>query len=326
MKGAGSLRSSAGDLLHFVAVNADLVDSPLWSTLQLSHIDREDAMGRRMDVAMGWHTLTLHGREIIMHSGATFGNMTFAGFDKEARRGVVVLSNSRGMIDDIGVHLLDPEAKLFRFEDVPETPQSIEIDIETLRPLEGEYALGPNQVFVVRIDGDKLYGSHNEGLEMELKAISKNEFFFEMAPHRITFKRAKKGKVTEIVFSGFGQEVSGKKLEFYRSPVTRVQLPLVPVERFVGTFLVDDSLEVEISRDGDELYVQVEGQLRMALIPTLKGFYAYEARAEIIFKEDSSGEFMSLTLHQDGEHQGVRIEDPSSSADASEDKRKKIED
>ena len=104
MKGAGSLRSSAVDLLHFVAVNAGLVDSALWPTLQLAHIDREDALGKRVDVAMGWHALYTHCREIILHSGATFGNMTFSGFDKEARRGVVVLSNSRGIIDDIGMH------------------------------------------------------------------------------------------------------------------------------------------------------------------------------------------------------------------------------
>jgi len=203
MKGAGSLRSSAVDLLHFVAVNAGLVDSALWPTLQLAHIDREDAIGKRVDVAMGWHTLYVHGREIITHSGATFGNMTFSGFDKEARRGVVVLSNSRGMIDNIGVHLLDPDTKLFRIEDVSEKPQPVEIDIEKLRPLEGEYALGPNQVFVVRIEDDKLFGSNNEGIEMEPKAISETELFFEMTPHRITFKKSKKGEVEEIVFFSF---------------------------------------------------------------------------------------------------------------------------
>ena len=38
---------------------------------------------------------------MIWHSGATFGNMAFAAFDKEARRGVVVLSNARFIIDDI---------------------------------------------------------------------------------------------------------------------------------------------------------------------------------------------------------------------------------
>jgi len=74
-------------------------------------------------------------------------------------------------------------------------------------------------------------------------------------------------------------------------------------------YTVDDSLQVYVGREGNGLFVQVEEQLRMTLIPTLEGFYAYEARAEFIFSEDSSGEVTGVTLHQDGEHKGVRVQE-----------------
>jgi CubicO group peptidase (beta-lactamase class C family) len=309
MKGAGALRSTAVDLLHFVPVNAGLVDSDLWPTLQFAHIDREDAIGNRIDVAMGWHTLFAHGREIILHNGATFGNVAFSGFDKEARREVVVLSNARGFTDDISLYLLDRETKLFRRdEEEPETPKAVDIDIEKLRPLVGEYALGPNRVFVIRMEGDKLFGSNNEGLEIELKAASETEFFFEMAPHWITFKKSKKGKVEEIVFSAFGKETTVKKLEFYRSPASRMPKPPSNLDRYVGAYTVDDSLVVTVSLEGEQLYVQVEDQLRMALIPTSKGFYAHEARAELVFEKVDGGQVGGVVIYQDGEHKGDRVQ------------------
>ena len=67
----------------------------------MSHLDRRDTSSSSIQVGLGWHLVQRHGREMIWHSGATFGNMAFAAFDKEARRGVVVLSNARGIIDDI---------------------------------------------------------------------------------------------------------------------------------------------------------------------------------------------------------------------------------
>ena len=100
MMAAGGVRSTATDLLRFLAANMDL-STDLWIPLQMSHLDRRDTSSSSIQVGLGWHLVQRHGREMIWHSGATFGNMAFAAFDKEARRGVVVLSNARFIIDDI---------------------------------------------------------------------------------------------------------------------------------------------------------------------------------------------------------------------------------
>jgi len=46
-------------------------------------------------------------RTIIWHNGATNGFTSFVGFDPESNQGVVVLTNSLNIVDDIGVWLLD---------------------------------------------------------------------------------------------------------------------------------------------------------------------------------------------------------------------------
>jgi serine-type D-Ala-D-Ala carboxypeptidase/endopeptidase len=307
MEGAGALKSTATDLIRFLSANIGLIETPIWKTLQFAHIDREDAIGRRVDIGMGWLLLEHQGREIILHNGATFGNMAFAAFDKEARRGVVVLANARGAYDDIGLHLLNPKAKLFRFENPPPKPAAVEIDIEKLKALEGEYALSANQVLIIRIEGDKIYGNQNEGIELEMKAASETELFFDGAPFVVSFVKNKQGKVTEAVSNAYGQETRADRLEFYRSPPTRATVD-DNLDKYVGRYRISDDLTIAIRLDSGALVVEAEGQLPMRLTRTTSGFYAYEARAELVF-EETGGQVTGVTIHQDGEHTGKRLDD-----------------
>jgi CubicO group peptidase (beta-lactamase class C family) len=117
LAGAGALRSTADDLLTFLAANLGFTQSPL-SPAMTAMLRIRDSKGR--DSAIGWQMVTLDGifardgRNIVWMSGATFGYRTFIGFDPVARRGVVVLANacdlSLSRADDtnnIGLHLLD---------------------------------------------------------------------------------------------------------------------------------------------------------------------------------------------------------------------------
>ena len=72
-------------------------------------------------IALGWHVLTTHGKEIVWHNGGTGGYRTFIGFDPTARVGIVVLSNSGTTAgpDDIGRHLLDTSLPLLPAQTPP---------------------------------------------------------------------------------------------------------------------------------------------------------------------------------------------------------------
>lgn len=311
MMAAGTLRSSAQDLVRFLAANIGLVDSPLWATLQYAHVDREDAIGKSVDIGLGWLTATGGSRELILHNGATFGNMAFSAFDKERRRGVVVLANARGYYDDIGLHLMNPKAKLFRFEDPPKKPVAKDIPIEKLEPLTGEYAILANVLLIIRERDGKLYGNYNEGIEAEMKAASETELFFDLAPFVFEFEKDRDGKVIEVVSRAYGRTNRGKKLEDYRSPAKRTRVD-EDLTRYVGRYRVEDDLTIEVAESNGALVVSADGQLPMRLMRTSAGFYAYEARAELVF-EETGGTVTGVTIHQEGTHTGSRI-DPGSEA------------
>jgi CubicO group peptidase (beta-lactamase class C family) len=104
---AGALRSTADDLLAFLAANLD----PAQGVLGRSHSELFAQEG--MAVAYCWLITTLpDGQQVYWHNGGTGGYVSFLGFDKQRGIGVVVLSNhgdaavGDSAIDELGLGLL----------------------------------------------------------------------------------------------------------------------------------------------------------------------------------------------------------------------------
>jgi CubicO group peptidase (beta-lactamase class C family) len=111
LAGAGALRSTARDMLTFLAANAGLSETPLSPALHATHEPQAPA-GPNMQVALGWHVRTGENGETVWHNGGTGGYRTWAGFRPTERVGVVVLTNTSTSADDIGFHMLDPSFPL----------------------------------------------------------------------------------------------------------------------------------------------------------------------------------------------------------------------
>ncbi len=88
------------------------------------------------------------GRRIVWHNGITGGFRSFAGFERQSGKGVVVLSNmvTEAGIEDIGFHLLDPALPL---RDQPKPRTAVEIDPAALTGLVGDYLLAPAVVLSI---------------------------------------------------------------------------------------------------------------------------------------------------------------------------------
>ena len=111
MEGFGALRSTANDLLRFLAANLGLTRTKMQAALEDCHKARQDTPDKQVRVGLGWHVLNLaeNSEPIICHSGETGGARAFLGFCKESKVGVVVLSNSAqlgGKIDSVGLAVL----------------------------------------------------------------------------------------------------------------------------------------------------------------------------------------------------------------------------
>ena len=101
---AGSLHSSASDLVKYLSANTGLIETILDNDMQDSHkirlyTNQSGVKGYDVYIGLGWFTTTNFGSQIIWHNGEVLGYNAFAGFNPATQRGVVILSST--MANDI---------------------------------------------------------------------------------------------------------------------------------------------------------------------------------------------------------------------------------
>ncbi|WP_374712863.1 serine hydrolase domain-containing protein [Symbiobacterium terraclitae] len=90
--GAGALRSTAADLLRFVAANLGIAGGVLAQRLARCHTPRAE-VGGGAQIGLGWVIVPFAGDHLVWHNGATGGYNSFVGFVRGRGVGVCVLVN-----------------------------------------------------------------------------------------------------------------------------------------------------------------------------------------------------------------------------------------
>jgi len=221
LDGAGALRSSANDMLTLLEAFPGYKESPLAPAMKAMLEMRRPA--GQTKIGLGWLFYPADGREIAWHNGGTGGFRSFAGYDREERVGVVVLSNASNGVDDIGFHLLNPKLPLVDPEP-PKQRTEIQIDPELFDNYTGRYQVTPNLVFEITRDAGRLYAQgfarlpHNRpgdltGLpEFELLAEGEKNFFTRVSDSRITFEAGPDGRATRLILHRAGRDMPAPRL------------------------------------------------------------------------------------------------------------------
>jgi CubicO group peptidase (beta-lactamase class C family) len=100
-EGAGALRSTANDLLKFVAANLGNGPASISQLMKKNHAICHTGSSTFGDTAMPWYDRDQSaqtGTQLLGHAGGNGGYNAFIGFNKQQHRGVVVLSNQTGIV------------------------------------------------------------------------------------------------------------------------------------------------------------------------------------------------------------------------------------
>jgi serine-type D-Ala-D-Ala carboxypeptidase/endopeptidase len=198
LAGAGALRSTANDLLTFLAANLGYRKSPLAPAMAAMLKVRRPTGQTGLEVSLGWHIFTTNGMEIIWHNGGTGGYRSFIGFDPKAGIGVVALSNASTLagVDDIGRHLLDPSIPLMQ---PPKEHKQVTVDPKLFDGYVGAYQLAPNFVITITREGDHLFAQATGQPKFEMFPESDRDYFFKIVDAQITFVTDSQGRATELI-------------------------------------------------------------------------------------------------------------------------------
>jgi len=210
--GAGALRSTVADVSKFIAAASGAVPSPLDPalTIMLERTRASDPNGGK--VGLGWFTLSHPEGEIAWHNGMTGGYNAFAGYDRQSRKGVVVLSNMASTvgIEDIGFHLL---AENLPLAPMPKLRQAVEIDPALLDRYVGKYALTPAFVLEVTREGDGLFVQATGQAKLPVFAENETTFFYKAVDAQLSFELGADGKATSLTLHQGGHSQPGNRIE-----------------------------------------------------------------------------------------------------------------
>jgi len=211
LQGAGALRSSAADMLRYLAAHiAAEVDSasrrPLAAALRLTHAPQH-SLGPGADMGLAWiRATTGSGARIFSHDGGTGGHRSFAAFEPSRRVAVIVLSASAAEVTDIGRHVLDSSYPLSRAR------VAVTLPPEVLDGLVGEYALTPQFHITITREGTQMYLQATGQPRFPLYAESENTLFLRVVDALVTFTRGADGRATTITLHQGGSSTPGQRV------------------------------------------------------------------------------------------------------------------
>ena len=165
-----------------------------------------------LQIALGWHVTQLgDGRELVWHNGGTGGYRSYMAYEPKSRTGVVVLSNvSEPGVDDIGMHLLDPETPLIA---APKKFSVITVDPKILESYVGRYQLAPTFILTVTREGDRLFVQATNQPKFELFGENERNFFLREVDAQLTFVVDGNGTATSAILHQNGADQTAKRVE-----------------------------------------------------------------------------------------------------------------
>jgi len=308
LAGAGALRSTPNDMLAFLAAQLGYKDSGLAPAIAVT-LGKRTPSNPGMEIGLGWLMRPKKGSEIVWHNGGTGGYRAFAGFDRKARIGVVVLANvsTPGGVDDIGFHLLDPESPLLPHDSPLVRPPSVHTEIklepEILDLYVGKYQFVPNYFMTITRQGNRLSAQLTGQGPAEIFPENKTDFFYGAVDAQILFKVEEQGRVKGLVLRQMGRDQFAGRIEgnienlqeWFGHREKKVNPGLF--DKYVGRYQLPNNAVFTITREGDRLYAHQTQKLEL-FAESETVFFLKDFDGQIIFETDVTGPAKAMILRQ----------------------------
>ncbi|HVT28186.1 MAG TPA: serine hydrolase [Lacipirellulaceae bacterium] len=194
-EGAGGIRSTANDMLKFIAANLANDDKPLTKAFRLSQQKRH-SIPNGQAIGLAWHI----ARDGITrwHNGMTGGYASWLAAVPNRNVGVVVLCNTAAaQIDGLGEKI----ARIACGEKVEQStaPHIVKVAPEVLKKYEGVYAITPQFALTVTLEGNKLMVQATGQQKFQIYPESRTKFFYKVVDAQLTFVPGKNGKAEMVI-------------------------------------------------------------------------------------------------------------------------------
>lgn len=216
LAGAGALRSTADDILRFLAAEIGLVATPLAAPMKAMLAQRRPGMAPRIEQAIGWMVAHTPSGDIVMHDGGTGGFRAMMAWDPLRRRGVVVLTNAAAepSATDIALHVLigSPVAPSPAPTPSPRERKEVALTAGDLDRLVGRYSLAPGAEIEITRETDHLAARITGQPAYPIYAAGPCDFFWKVVDAQIRFEPCGSGRPAAALLQQGGRETRAQRL------------------------------------------------------------------------------------------------------------------
>ncbi|WP_452224778.1 serine hydrolase [Lacinutrix chionoecetis] len=323
--GAGGIRSTVSDMVKYVQanINSDNVDSKLHNAMALAHKSAYKNPDQRAEMALGWF---IEGGKFLMHNGATGGYSAMIALDKEAKKGVVVLTNSNENVDAIAIKLMVPSYPLKKiapsinlFLEKEITNNGIEKAIASYKNEKTNNAEAYNfDVEQLNTLGYKYMQNGKLAIALELFKLNVEMFPEESNPYDSLGEAYLENGNEKLAIINYKKSLelnpandnARDVLKGLDEEVKAVVVPQDLLESYRGKYELTPTFHILITLNDGHLFAQATGQPKFEIFPSAYNtFFLKVVEAKVVFNANNKGKIESLTLFQNGQElEGKRVD------------------
>ena len=298
LAGAGGVRATLPDMARYLEGQLGMRDSSI--TPVLAQTQEQIAGVVSQATSMAWEILsTENGRTFVMHPGGTGGFSSFFAFDRAAKRGVVLLSDTAltdvGGLRRLAMHLLDPSLPAG-------TPRNLATaEVKLIDALVGRYRLPIGLDMELRRQGNKLTIQADGDPEFEMEYDSAGEFYsFEF--DAILQPRRKVDGTYTFTWYQLGGIHQAERVGATVPVAVRPAPAEAQLKEYEGNYSFSRTLGLRVYASGPKIMAQGTGQAPLEAAPFNKDIFVTEPiGAEVAFERDAGGKVIALTLNTRGQ-------------------------
>ena len=293
MAGAGSILSSAKDLLSFVEHNLGSEDSEIHNSLR--NLRAQQSVPNQGLAWIGGSSL--EGNSVYWHNGATGGYASFLSITPDESRAFIILSSTTdsGRITQWGLSFHQP---------VVEHP---EIDFS---PFFGAYEFQPGAYLTISESMDQLVGQVTGNGQFPLDHVGERTFGFAPGQISITFAEPVDEHSPSLNWNQAGNEIDAKRVDSSLGiqRFEEVEVDSKTLAEYEGAYLINEALEITIVLREDRLFAQASMQPALPLFAADESTFFYKhVDAKITFERDEAGTVTGFKLLQGVEMTAPKI-------------------
>jgi CubicO group peptidase (beta-lactamase class C family) len=299
---AGALYSTVEDLYRW---NEGIFNGRVLDAASLKEaftpVKMTENLARNSDsgYGFGWIVTRYRGLREILHNGGLNGFSSCLLRLPDEKFTVVILANAQPGRPNASPDRLAHQLVDIYLTDKLGPPPTVNTNVspESYDALTGRYEL-LGKIMTISGRGSHLFEQFAGQPEAEIFPESATNFFLKVVDAQITFVKDDSGKAVKLILHQGGMDLAAPRAK----DIVEAKVDPAVYDSLVGKYDYSNGAVLTVTREGNQLFAQLTGQLKFEIFPESETNYFWKVTdAQVTFVKDAAGKVTKAIHHQNGQ-------------------------